>query len=220
MFNNNNEIIGCKKYYNMAPEQLLHNVNKKYFDNITTVHNTLTNTTDSNNLTSNINNKICICSLTECNLGDGIFDLDLGNIQNENKLISNICFGTDSNLRIDSFEELRILEYLQRLKSKKRDIYANKCSNENLSNLLFNIATINGVKTLNLNSGEIKEINLQIPFVLIYRQQRFTLPSNKINNDVSAKFVALPISETAYIFWQKNMRHLNKHVQKKLAIVC
>ena len=56
---------------------------------------------------------------TEANLGDGLFPapdyLELG---------GHIAIGTDSNVRIDVAEELRILEYGQRLHSRARNVLA------------------------------------------------------------------------------------------------
>lgn len=60
-----------------------------------------------------------LCPITEANLGDGIFPakayLDAGGA---------IGIGSDSNVRIDVSEELRLLEYGQRLASKSRNVLA------------------------------------------------------------------------------------------------
>ncbi len=58
---------------------------------------------------------IGLCPITEANLGDGIFS-------GEKWLKEGGKFGvgTDSNIKISLFEELRTLEYSQRLKNKKR----------------------------------------------------------------------------------------------------
>lgn len=60
-----------------------------------------------------------LCSITEANLGDGIFPapayLSAG---------GKIGIGTDSNVRIDGIEELRLLEYGQRLSTKTRNVFA------------------------------------------------------------------------------------------------
>ena len=46
---------------------------------------------------------VCVCPLTEGNLGDGIFD-HLGLCGGR------VCLGTDCNARIDMIEEMRWLE--------------------------------------------------------------------------------------------------------------
>ena len=154
-----NEVIQCRKYYNnVEPTKLLlNNLDNNNLDNFTTIHNTLTNGKDIDDFIGN-RGRICICPLTECNLGDGIFNLgDLDPKQKQKELINNLCVGTDCNERIDLFEELRMLEYSQRLKYRKRGIYSFKSGDSDISNVLFNIATIQGSKSLKLNNGEIKK---------------------------------------------------------------
>jgi len=60
-----------------------------------------------------------LCPITEANLGDGLFPaaafLDEGGV---------IGIGSDSNVRIDAAEELRLLEYGQRLTARARNILA------------------------------------------------------------------------------------------------
>ena len=58
---------------------------------------------------------IGLCPITEANLGDGIF-----NGRNWLKEGGKFGIGTDSNVKISLFEELRTLEYSQRLKYKSR----------------------------------------------------------------------------------------------------
>jgi formiminoglutamate deiminase len=60
-----------------------------------------------------------LCPITEANLGDGLFPaveyLDAGGA---------IGVGSDSNVRIDAAEELRLLEYGQRLSARARNVLA------------------------------------------------------------------------------------------------
>jgi formimidoylglutamate deiminase len=62
---------------------------------------------------------VCLCPSTEANLGDGLFPL-------EKFLESNgrIAIGSDSHVSINPFEELRWLEYGQRLIAQKRNVAA------------------------------------------------------------------------------------------------
>ena len=61
---------------------------------------------------------IVLCPITEANLGDGVFNLssfyDAG---------GSFTIGSDSNVMIDPFQELAILEYGQRLKVVKELAY-------------------------------------------------------------------------------------------------
>jgi formimidoylglutamate deiminase len=60
-----------------------------------------------------------LCPITESNLGDGIFN---GRVWKEAG--GRAGFGSDSNIRISLIEELRTLEYSQRLRDKGRAILA------------------------------------------------------------------------------------------------
>jgi formiminoglutamate deiminase len=65
---------------------------------------------------SNVN--VVLCPSTEGNLGDGIFPLQ--NYQNSG---GNWSIGTDSHIGLNPFEELRLLDYGQRLISHKRNTF-------------------------------------------------------------------------------------------------
>ena len=60
---------------------------------------------------------VCICPSTEANLGDGLFPL-LSYLE----LGGRIAIGSDSQVTINPFEELRWLEYGQRLATKSRNV--------------------------------------------------------------------------------------------------
>lgn len=62
---------------------------------------------------------VCLCPSTEANLGDGVFPLEafLGDG-------GDIAIGSDSHVTIDPFEELRWLEYGQRLRTQSRNVSA------------------------------------------------------------------------------------------------
>jgi len=62
---------------------------------------------------------VCLCPSTEANLGDGLFPL-----QNFLEHSGRIAIGSDSHVSINPFEELRWLEYGQRLISQSRNIAA------------------------------------------------------------------------------------------------
>jgi formimidoylglutamate deiminase len=62
---------------------------------------------------------VCLCPSTEANLGDGLFPLQRF-LQHEGR----IAIGSDSHVSINPFEELRWLEYGQRLITQQRNIAA------------------------------------------------------------------------------------------------
>ena len=80
---------------------------------------------------------VCLCPTTEANLGDGIFKLHDYVIQG-----GKLAIGSDSNISINPFEELRWLEYVQRLVKLERNI----SSSEDRSSgyCLFNMALDGG----------------------------------------------------------------------------
>jgi len=89
-----------------------------------------------------------LCPITESNLGDGTF---AGTIYQENQGVWGI--GTDSNVRISLSEELRTLEYSQRLRDKGRAIYA--VENRSTGRVLYETALQGGAQALQRNSGSI-----------------------------------------------------------------
>lgn len=62
---------------------------------------------------------VCLCPSTEANLGDGLFPLE-----RFLRAGGRIAIGSDSQATIDPFEELRWLEYGQRLASESRNVAA------------------------------------------------------------------------------------------------
>jgi formimidoylglutamate deiminase len=61
--------------------------------------------------------RVCVCPLTEAHLGDGIPPLSA-----VPELHGRLCLGSDCNARISMLEELRWLEYGQRLKTERRGV--------------------------------------------------------------------------------------------------
>lgn len=89
-----------------------------------------------------------LCPITEANLGDGIFD-------GPGWLASGGWFGvgTDSNIRISLAEELRLLEYSQRLRGKARAVMADGRST---GRLLWEEATKAGALAAGRGTGRIE----------------------------------------------------------------
>ena len=89
-----------------------------------------------------------LCPITEANLGDGIFEaprfLEAG---------GRFAIGSDSNVRIALGEELRTLEYGQRLRERKRNRLGPAGSST--GRRLFDAARRGGAQALGLASGAI-----------------------------------------------------------------
>lgn len=60
---------------------------------------------------------VCLCPTTEANLGDGIFPLNTW-LDHDGR----IAIGSDSHMGVNPFEELRWIEYEQRLLSRSRNV--------------------------------------------------------------------------------------------------
>jgi len=116
-------------------------------EHITVVHCTHTSTEDRAAFLD-VGGRICLCPLTEANLGDGIAEL-------EGISLDRICLGTDSNARIDMVEEMRWLEYAQRLRREKRGALADE--EGFVGRNLLNAATAGGAASLGVEAGSIRQ---------------------------------------------------------------
>jgi formimidoylglutamate deiminase len=82
---------------------------------------------------------VCLCPSTEANLGDGLFPL--------HEFLTaggNIAIGSDSHISINPFEELRWLEYGQRLASQSRNVAS--LQESHVGRELFSRALAGGVQ--------------------------------------------------------------------------
>lgn len=116
-------------------------------ERLTAVHCTHTTSQDLDELVTRGGN-ICVTPLTEGNLGDGIQPA-LPRHRDQ------ICLGSDSNARISMIEEMRWLEYVQRLNSETRGSFAD--STGALGPALLRTASVNGFRALGLDGGFIEQ---------------------------------------------------------------
>lgn len=93
--------------------------------------------------------RIVICPITEAYLGDGLCPAD-DFVEAGGKL----AVGSDSNCRLDALEELRLLEYGQRLRSQSRARFAN---GSGVGAELWQHTARAGAAAVNRCSGEITE---------------------------------------------------------------
>jgi formimidoylglutamate deiminase len=89
-----------------------------------------------------------LCPLTESSLGDGIFN---GTTYLE--AAGRIGFGSDSNIQISLFEELKTLEYSQRLRDRSRAALA--LPGRSTGRVLFDAATAGGAQAGGRQAGQI-----------------------------------------------------------------
>jgi formimidoylglutamate deiminase len=94
--------------------------------------------------------RVCLCATTEANLGDGFAPVE--------RLCERgigICVGSDSNVRIDPFEELRELEGIARRQTGRRNIVS--------PDALFSFGADEGAGSLGLDEWAEIEIDLSHP---------------------------------------------------------
>jgi formimidoylglutamate deiminase len=140
------EIDAVRTHYGQRPVQWLlgnHKVNKRWC----LVHATHMNRAETKALAKS-GAVAALCSITESNLGDGIF-----NARDYLGAGGTFSVGSDSNVRISLAEELRTLEYTQRLKHQERAVLAN--TEHSNGRVLYHGAGQGGAQACGRDSGEI-----------------------------------------------------------------
>jgi formimidoylglutamate deiminase len=92
---------------------------------------------------------VCVSVSTEANLGDGFFDA-----ARFLRLDGRLCVGSDSQSTVSPSEELRWLEYQQRLRKKRRGVLAAR-SEAHVGTRLWRDAAHNGARAIGQAVGEI-----------------------------------------------------------------
>ena len=140
------EIEACLETHGVTPMALL-NDTIEISPMVTAVHCTHTAPANMEQWLSSGGN-VCLCPLTEANLADGICDMH--RIVKQGGCVS---LGTDSNARISMLEEMRWMEYAQRLHREERGVCV--ASSGSMANYLLDAATKNGARCLGIPAGEI-----------------------------------------------------------------
>lgn len=141
------EIEACLAAYGKPPMALL-NERLAIDPRFTAVHCTHTALSDLEEFLAAGGN-VCLCPLTEGNLGDGV-----PNVRQIVKRHGRICLGTDSNARISMTEEMRWLEYVQRLITRSRGVCVDESGR--VAPYLWRAATVNGARALGIRAGSIE----------------------------------------------------------------
>jgi formimidoylglutamate deiminase len=141
------EVDQCMNAYGARPVEWLleqHDVNEQWC----LVHATHIDEEEISAI-SNTGAVVCLCPSTEANLGDGLFPLQRY-LQSEGR----IAIGSDSHVSINPFEELRWLEYGQRLVTQQRNIAAIRRNQTGRS--LFELAAEGGSLATGQAGGRIR----------------------------------------------------------------
>lgn len=140
------EIEDSLAFYGKRPMQLLLESLGTTTD-VTAVHCTHTDPDDMQHFLAG-GGTVCLCPLTEANLGDGIAGLPY-----IHEIGGALCLGSDSNARISLLEEMRWLEYGQRLATQSRGVLRD--DGGQVARTLLRAATIGGAEALGIEAGRI-----------------------------------------------------------------
>ncbi|MBV8807891.1 MAG: formimidoylglutamate deiminase [Acidobacteriaceae bacterium] len=141
------EVEQCLEEHGLRPIELLdkHGVLDERFTAIHAIH------VNGDEIASLGRGKVhvCACPTSERNLGDGVVPAD--RLMNSGP---RICFGSDSNIQINLFEDARELEYHLRMQKLQRAVLATESEETRLAERLFQSATLRGAEALGVPVGE------------------------------------------------------------------
>ena len=140
-----------------TPVEWLYN-NFKIGKNHHLVHATHLTEKETKLITSN-NSNVVLYPITEGNLADGIFNYNLYQEQE-----GNWCIGSDSNVGLSPFEEIRLLDYTNRLKTNKQRYFKNSKS-ANSGEIAFQTIYDNGHKAMGDEKLNYFEIGASLDFL-------------------------------------------------------
>ncbi len=139
------EIEECRAEHGCRPIELLARTGC-LTDRTTIIHGTHADGTELDLLAAH-GSAVCACLTTEADLGDGFLPAE--------RLLHRgigLCIGSDSNVRIDPFEELRELEGIARRQSGRRGVFS--------TDALYDIGSAAGARTLGIETWPSIEIDL------------------------------------------------------------
>ena len=142
------EIEECRAAYGRTPMAVILDALDGRGD-FTAVHCTHTTAEDMEAFLAT-GGRVCLCPLTEGNLGDGIPSLSLPHATG-----GRLCLGSDSNARLAMLEDMRWLEYGQRLKGEIRGALADH--DGDVAGVLLAAATTGGARALGIDAGRIRQ---------------------------------------------------------------
>ncbi len=141
------EVDECVAAYGRPPMRVLLDT-LDIGGNLTAVHCTHTAPDDLRHFLG-AGGAVCVNPLTEGNLGDG-----LPVLEPVPQLLERLSLGSDSNARISPLEEMRWLEYGQRLRKERRGLL--RGGEGEVASVVFDAATAGGARALGLSAGRIE----------------------------------------------------------------
>ena len=141
------EIESCQAAHGCTPMRLLLD-RGVVTPNVVAIHCTHSQPEDMRDYVA-AGGQVCLCPITEGNLGDGIADIPV-----MRECGASLAVGTDLNSRTDLLEELRWLEYVQRVARQKRGVIVD--ADGDTGRELLRIGTEGGARALGLDAGRIE----------------------------------------------------------------
>jgi formiminoglutamate deiminase len=148
-----------------------------------------------------------LCPITEANLGDGIFPA--ADFQSAG---GSFGIGSDSNVRIDLAEELRLLEYGQRLVGKARNVLAADAE-RSTGRTLFDAAVAGGARALGVEAG----LQVGAPADIVSLDARHPALATRVGDDLLDSFIfsGAPVAGV----WRAGRKLVSDGVHHRRAVV-
>lgn len=145
------EVEACRAEFGLRPVELLAEEGL-LDDRFTAVHATHVDEGEVMSL-GEAGATVCGCPTTERDLGDGFlrgFDLMQAGVH--------IALGSDSQTSIDFFEEMRLVEYHERLQRRSRNVMTGppRGDRAETATTLLRLATLDGARALRIDTGRIE----------------------------------------------------------------
>ena len=121
------------------------------------------------------NANVVLCPSTEGNLGDGLFPLNSFLQQNGRWSI-----GTDSHIGMNPLEEIRILDYGQRLITHNRNTFGNEKTGDN-GHIAIDSALINGRKAMGRTQSNYFEVGQPLDALVVSESHPIIMSSSSKN---------------------------------------
>ena len=173
------EIEECEAFLGQRPVDWLAS-HVKMDENFHLVHATHLIDKEVRQITES-NANVVLCPSTEGNLGDGLFPLNSFLQQNGHWSI-----GTDSHIGINPLEEIRILDYGQRLITHNRNTFGNEKTGDN-GHITMDSALINGRKAMGITQSNYFEVGQPLDALVVSESHPIiasTSPKNRCNTIV------------------------------------
>ncbi len=144
------EIEACVAEYGLRPVELLEELGllEERFTAVHAVHVT----EEEARMLGEVGAGVCACPSTERNLGDGVVPAD--------RLVAagaQLCLGSDSQATVDLLDEARQLEgHLRLLRVRRAVLDPGGGAMDGLAARLFDMATVNGARSLRLRTGRLE----------------------------------------------------------------